>query len=31
MAVKKDTTLANVLTLPLIFVVVTAGGAYYNM
>jgi hypothetical protein len=31
MHVKKDTTLANVLALPLIFTVSTAAGAYYNM
>ena len=29
-AVKKDTTRANVLALTLIFAVTTAGGAYYN-
>jgi hypothetical protein len=30
MSVKKETTLANVLAIPLIFVVTTAAGAYYN-
>jgi hypothetical protein len=30
MTVKKDTTFYNVLALPLIFVVTTSAGAYYN-
>lgn len=30
MAVKRDTTIANVWALPLIFFVTTSAGAYYN-
>lgn len=31
MTVKRNTTLANTLAIPLIFCTTTAAGAYYNM
>ena len=31
MSVKRETTLANTLAIPLIFCTTTAAGAYYNM
>jgi MFS family permease len=31
MVVKKETTFANTLAIPLIFCTTTAAGAYYNM